>query len=199
MDFHIYTTLREACKKSGVEEDPAAFYRLAFNDAFQMGSGQFSGQLQNENGMRKNRDRDEQAWEQAHRPYYNVWPSIVAMLTRLIDIMEKPWRDDRVQHALHWDGYGREHKSEGKVANVPGVMEGWHTFALLWKADEYVFYVDGNETWRTTAGGVCQVPLYIKLSDEIGDWAGDIKKADRSPQTTRSPQARQRPLPPDDN
>ena len=72
MDFHIYTTLREACKKSGVEEDPAAFYRLAFNDAFQMGSGQFYGQLQNE-----------QVWEQAHRPYYNVWPSIVAMLTRL--------------------------------------------------------------------------------------------------------------------
>ena len=27
------------------------------------------------------------------------------------------------------------------------------------------------------AGGVCQVPEYIKLSDEIGDWAGDIKKA----------------------
>ena len=72
MDFHIYTTLREACKKSGVEEDPAAFYRLAFNDAFQMGSGQFYGQLQNE-----------REWEQAHRPYYNVWPSIVAMLTRL--------------------------------------------------------------------------------------------------------------------
>jgi len=23
---------------------------------------------------------------------------------------------------------------------------------------------------------VCQVPLYIKLSDEVGDWAGDIKK-----------------------
>ena len=94
-----------------------------------------------------------------------------------IDIMEKPWRDDRVQHALHWDGYGKEHKSEGKVATVSGVMEGWHTFALLWKSDEYVFYVDGKETWRTNAGGVCQVPLYIKLSDEIGDWAGDIKKA----------------------
>ncbi len=87
-----------------------------------------------------------------------------------IDIMEKPWLDDRVQHALHWDGYGKEHKSEGKVATVPGVMEGWHTFALWWKADEYVFYVDGKETWRTDAGGVCQVPLYIKLSDEIGDW-----------------------------
>jgi beta-glucanase (GH16 family) len=94
-----------------------------------------------------------------------------------IDIMEKPWRDDRVQHALHWDGYGKEHRSEGHVAKVPGVMDGWHTFSLWWKADEYVFYVDGKETWRTKAGGVCQVPLYIKLSDEIGDWGGDITKA----------------------
>jgi hypothetical protein len=40
-----------------------------------------------------------------------------------------------------------------------------------------VFYVDGKETWRTKAGGVCQVPVYILLSDEIGKWAGAIAKA----------------------
>ncbi len=94
-----------------------------------------------------------------------------------IDIFEKPWRDERVQHALHWDGYGKEHKSAGHVSKVPGVMEGWPTFALWWTPEEYVFYVDGQETWRTSEGGVCQVPLYLKLSDEIGDWAGDIKEA----------------------
>ena len=94
-----------------------------------------------------------------------------------IDIMEKPWLDDRINYALHWDGYGRAHKSKGHVVHVPGVMDGWHTFSIWWKPDEYVFYVDGKETWRTDAGGVCQVPLYIKLSDEIGDWAGDIAKA----------------------
>ncbi len=94
-----------------------------------------------------------------------------------IDIMEKPWLDDRVQHTLHWDGYGRDHRSEGKVVKVPGVMDGFHTFALLWTPKEYVFFVDGKETWRTRAGGVCQAPLYIKLSDEVGDWGGDIAKA----------------------
>jgi beta-glucanase (GH16 family) len=94
-----------------------------------------------------------------------------------IDIMEKPWRDGRVQHALHWDGYGKHHESKGQVAHVPGVMDGWHTFSIWWKPDEYIFYVDGKETWRTSAGGVCQVPLYIKLSDEIGDWAVDIGEA----------------------
>ncbi|RMG01208.1 MAG: glycoside hydrolase family 16 protein [Planctomycetota bacterium] len=94
-----------------------------------------------------------------------------------IDIMEKPWLDDRVQQTLHWDGYGKDHRSKGNVAVVPGVIKGFHTFALWWKDDEYVFYVDGKETWRTSAGGVCQVPLYVKLSDEIGPWAGDIRKA----------------------
>ncbi len=49
--------------------------------------------------------------------------------------------------------------------------------AIPAKADEYVFFVDGKETWRTAAGGVCQVPLYIKLSDEIGKWGGDITMA----------------------
>ena len=52
---------------------------------------------------------------------------------------------------------------------------------LRWQAKIRRFvrpiYVDGKETWRTKAGGVCQVPLYIKLSDEIGDWGGDITKA----------------------
>jgi hypothetical protein len=37
-----------------------------------MGSGQFFGQMHNE--------RD---WEKARRPYYNMWPSIIPMLTRL--------------------------------------------------------------------------------------------------------------------
>ena len=56
-------------------------------------------------------------------------------------------------------------------------MDGFRTFGLWWKSDEYVFYVDGKETWRSKAGGVCQVPEYMLLSDEIGNWAGDIAKA----------------------
>lgn len=94
-----------------------------------------------------------------------------------IDIMEKPWLDDTVQHALHWDGYGKEHKSAAQKSKAPGVMKGFHTFSLLWTPGEYVFYVDGKETWRTKAGGVCQAPLYVKLSDEVGKWGGDVSQA----------------------
>ena len=74
--------------------------------------------------------------------------------------MEKLWLDERVQHTFHWDGYGQDHKSEGKKVSVLGVMEGYHTFGLLWTPEEYVFDVDGHETWRTKAGGVSRCRIY---------------------------------------
>ncbi len=94
-----------------------------------------------------------------------------------IDIMEKPWREDRTTQNLHWDGYGKEHQSAGTRFMVPGLSEGFHTFGLLWTPQEYVFYVNGQETWRTAAGGVSQVPEYAKLTEEIGKWGGDITQA----------------------
>ena len=94
-----------------------------------------------------------------------------------IDIIEVPWRDGRLTCNLHWDGYGKEHKSAGLKFSRPGVMKDWHTFSLLWQPTEYVFYVDGEEVWRSAAGGVSQVPEYIKLTEEIGTWGGDITKA----------------------
>ncbi|MEK6797325.1 MAG: family 16 glycosylhydrolase, partial [Spirochaetota bacterium] len=98
-----------------------------------------------------------------------------------IDIMEKPWIGPEVNHALHWDGYGADHKSAGLRSINPGVMEGWHTFSLLWTPDIYVFYVDDYEVYRTNAGGVCQVPAQIRLTDEAeakdNSWAGNVKNA----------------------
>ncbi|MBN2136608.1 MAG: alpha-L-fucosidase [Sedimentisphaerales bacterium] len=94
-----------------------------------------------------------------------------------IDIMEKPWREDKTTQNLHWDGYGKDHKHAGKESEIPGLSKGWHSFGLHWTADEYVFYVDGEETWRTDGGGVSQVRQYAKLTEEIGKWGGDITKA----------------------
>ena len=94
-----------------------------------------------------------------------------------IDIMEKPWLENRVQHTLHWNWYGLRGSSEGKVVQISETLDGFHTFGLLWQPDKYVFYVDGKETWRT-ASGVSLVPEFILLSDEIGEWAGEISQAD---------------------
>ena len=98
-----------------------------------------------------------------------------------IDIVEAPWRHmDKVSHALHWDGYGEDHASDGFAPKIPGIWEGWHTFAVDWQPEGYIFLIDGKETWRTDAGGVCQVPLWIILSDELGGWSGDARKVDKA-------------------
>lgn len=94
-----------------------------------------------------------------------------------IDIMEKAWLTEKINHAIHWDGYGQHHKSDARELEHQGLNEGFHTFALQWSAEEYVFYIDGQETWRTKAGGPSQVPSYAKLTEEIGPWAGKITEA----------------------
>lgn len=95
-----------------------------------------------------------------------------------IDIFESAYlNSSSVNHAIHWDGYGSEHKSTSQKTTIPDLYTGFHTFALEWNKDEYIFYVDNIMTWRTNAGGICEVPLYLKITTEVGSWAGDISKA----------------------
>lgn len=95
-----------------------------------------------------------------------------------IDIFESPFFNlGTVQSALHWDGYLDNHQSvAGPQYRLHDMYYKFHTFALEWTKDAYVFYVDGKETWRTDAGGVCEVPCYMQLSVEAGSWGGDFIK-----------------------
>ncbi|MHC4120187.1 MAG: glycoside hydrolase family 16 protein [Planctomycetota bacterium] len=86
-------------------------------------------------------------------------------------------RGEKIQHTLHWDGYGEHHKSATKIPEIPGLTEGWHTIGFLWTPTHYVFYIDGRETWRTDKG-VSRRPQYMILSLEVGKWAGDIAEAE---------------------
>ena len=71
MDFHTYITTRDVCAKASVNAEHCdTFYDSALTGALAIQSAQFYFQLTNE--------RD---WERDRRPYYNVWPSIVPMLT----------------------------------------------------------------------------------------------------------------------
>ncbi len=95
-----------------------------------------------------------------------------------IDIFESPYASaDTIHHALHWDGYGESHRSVGRDVHIPGIYDGFHVFAVEWNEEEYIFYVDGVETWRTSAGGVSRVPSFLKVTAEVGTWAGDIRQA----------------------
>ena len=93
-----------------------------------------------------------------------------------IDIIESGERArGAVNHALHWDGYGAAHKSVVKVVRDEGQYDGgWHTYALCWTDESYIFYIDGKETWRTAEPGICKLPGYLKLTTEFGHWAAPI-------------------------
>jgi beta-glucanase (GH16 family) len=94
-----------------------------------------------------------------------------------IDIFEYSIKNsDTVHQSLHWDGYKKDRKSESKRPQISGLSEGWHTFGLLWTDKKYVFFVDGNETWRTSSA-ISGQNEFIILSLEVGEWAGDISTA----------------------
>ena len=95
-----------------------------------------------------------------------------------IDIMESfDIRQGGVNHAIHWDGYGSEHQSVGQPIYDLDLYRGYHVFALAWTQSEYIFYIDGEETYRTSEPGMCQNPLYLLLTIEFGTWAGRIQEA----------------------
>ena len=89
-----------------------------------------------------------------------------------IDIMEGFGWNDVIHHNLHWDGYGDAHRSAGFNQPIEGIREGFHTFTLEWSATEYIFFVDGEETYRSSAGGVSKVPAYVKITGELSTQAG---------------------------
>lgn len=95
-----------------------------------------------------------------------------------IDIMESAYFDEKIiQNSLNWDGYGANHKVDYKKAPADVYDGEYHTFSLLWTEDEYVYYIDGVESWRTKAEealGVCEVPLYIKVTSEMGSWTKNV-------------------------
>lgn len=93
-----------------------------------------------------------------------------------IDIMEGFGWTDKINHAIHYDGYGDDHKSKGKNQVYPGIREGFHTFSVEWTPEMYYFYVDNKEVWRTTGGGVCNQPGYIKVTGEISTEAWAINE-----------------------
>lgn len=94
-----------------------------------------------------------------------------------IDVIEyMASKPDSVIINLHWNGYGKDHRNAGRDTLIAGVGSGFHTFAVEWTPEEYVFYVDRREVWRTREA-VSHRPQYAILSVEVGPWAGDIRRA----------------------
>ena len=102
-----------------------------------------------------------------------------------IDIYESAFYRDgwpkmnSVASAVHYGGYGDNLQSQGVGRYfVKKPYDTFHTYGLEWNENEYIFYIDGVETGRSSFGGVSQNPQYLLLSVEhqLGGWAGDISE-----------------------
>lgn len=69
--------------------------------------------------------------------------------------------------ALHWDGYGSEHKFRDLLVPTADIGDGFHTFALEWTPTVLRFYYDGMLLWDASAGPISQRAEYLILSSEV--------------------------------
>ncbi|MCR4616233.1 MAG: glycoside hydrolase family 16 protein [Clostridiales bacterium] len=75
-----------------------------------------------------------------------------------------------VYHTIHIDSYEEAHRAENQgsyYADDP--YNKFNTYGVEWNSEEYIFYINGIETARTSFGGVCQVPLYLIISVGVDD------------------------------
>lgn len=104
-----------------------------------------------------------------------------------IDIFESDCYGDRkpnsVTSNLHFDGYGEAHQKMGArqflLKNNP--YEEFNTYGLEWNENEYIFYINGVETFRTDFGGVSRNEEYLILSVEMRGENGIPSERENAP------------------
>lgn len=101
-----------------------------------------------------------------------------------IDVMESPWKafkNDKETnvHVLHGDGYSATKSEKSPMYHVPDMYSEFHTYGVMWTEEEYVFYIDGVETWRTKHTvngetlGVSEVKEYMLLTVEVAGYTAE--------------------------
>ena len=90
-----------------------------------------------------------------------------------IDVFESLCGDELLKNAvssnLHYDSYEEAHEALGdvKVLLKNNPYEEFNTYGVEWNENEYIFYINGVETFRTSFGGVSQNEEYLILSVEM--------------------------------
>ena len=80
----------------------------------------------------------------------------------------------RYNIAMHWDGYGKDHKSIGSdhLYAQPD-KDGFITAGLLWEPGRATFYANGTPVAQWTDARVSSVPEYILFTAVSGGWGGN--------------------------
>ena len=104
-----------------------------------------------------------------------------------IDIIEF-FGNGSLSQNLHWNAYRSKDKKavgSGNLTNHPvieTVSTEFHVYSMLWTPEEYIFYIDGEETWRTKEA-VSHHDEYIILSLLTSKWEAGKIKPEKFPDT----------------
>jgi beta-glucanase (GH16 family) len=89
------------------------------------------------------------------------------------DIVEQlsTWGPQRFNLAMHWDGYGKTHKSIGNEHNyVAADKDGYIVVGLLWTPGSIALYGNGKEISTWSNARISNVPSAILLDNVTGGW-----------------------------
>ncbi len=90
-----------------------------------------------------------------------------------LDVFEALGSDtSKVYTTVHSAQTG-EHVMTGISAAIPDQSDGMHTYGVLWTKDELVWYIDGQEVYRTATPDDMHQPMYMVTNLAVGGWAGD--------------------------
>jgi beta-glucanase (GH16 family) len=89
------------------------------------------------------------------------------------DIMEHltRWGPNRYNIAMHYDGYGKNHKAIGSpTVYIQPDKDGYITCGLLWTPGVVVYYANGQEVLRWTDPRIGSVPEMLMFTLPMGGW-----------------------------
>jgi beta-glucanase (GH16 family) len=84
------------------------------------------------------------------------------------------WGVNRYNIAMHWDGYGKNHKSVGTdTVYCQPDQDGFITAGLLWLPGKVVYYCNGKEVARWENPRIGSVPAEMMFTLPAGGWDND--------------------------
>ncbi len=96
----------------------------------------------------------------------------IAENSQEIDVMEGFGWTDEIRNAHHRKTQGDTIFSRDNKVIISGARDGFQTYRLDWNETDYIYFINGQEVWRSPVGEAPSMPLYIKITGEIStkDW-----------------------------
>ncbi len=97
-----------------------------------------------------------------------------------LDVLEHltRWGPYRYTTAMHWDGYGKNHKATGAAVYFNPTPDSWITSGVLWLPGELTYYVNGREVAHWKHERVGDIPCEVMFTMPIGGWDNEKRPVD---------------------